>query len=460
MGQVAAVVTRSGCSTRSWLLRDRLDPAAHVHLAGPAAIDDAGRVGRDAFRHVGVGRDFRNERHHLAVLRAADANALLEAGIDLAAVITRLVIGRIHVVVSIDVEAARAPELLPFLEELAVLIENLDAIVDAISHEQPAGRIHGQLMRSVELARPAAALAPGLDVGAILGELEDAIVGARAVSLRNEDVAVGRNVDVSRLIEGVGGARIAGDARLAQRHQYLAVLAELDDGLAFAAFRDRVRDPNVAVTIDVEAVRIVHHAAAEFGLHVAVGIELHDRIERRATAVLRGTAVERPQALTVGIDLDADGRAPGPPRRQLRPILLQLIRIGIGVGIIGLGEYPLSGQSGERESACTQQQRSIACGLHVVSSLMASIVTSCCERSQPKPPIHSVAFGATFAIWRSPGSPMQGYISFAIRRRGFRNLFSRASGVGTGEYPSREPLEIAANGAIAGTRIAGVHGAR
>src|SRR5689334_1896186 len=161
-------------------------------------------------------------------------------------------------------------------------------------------------MRGVELARTAAALAPGLDVGAILGELENAIVGARAVSLGYEDVAVRRNVDVGRLIERIGGARIAGDAWLAQRHQHLAVLAELDDGLALAALRNRVGDPDVAVAIDMEAVRIVHHAAAELDLHVAVGVELHDWIERRATTVQRGAAVKCPQALAVGIDLDAD----------------------------------------------------------------------------------------------------------------------------------------------------------
>src|SRR5712691_2077563 len=32
------------------LLRDRLDPATHVHLAGPTAIDDTRGVGRNTFR--------------------------------------------------------------------------------------------------------------------------------------------------------------------------------------------------------------------------------------------------------------------------------------------------------------------------------------------------------------------------------------------------------------------------
>src|SRR5262245_36425315 len=108
------------------LLRDRLGPAAHVHLAGPATIDDARGVSRNALRHVGVGRDLGNEGHHLAILRAADANALFEARVDLAAVITRLMVGRIDVVIAVDVEAARTPELLPLREVLAVLIEDLD----------------------------------------------------------------------------------------------------------------------------------------------------------------------------------------------------------------------------------------------------------------------------------------------------------------------------------------------
>ena len=92
-------------------------------------------------------------------------------------------IGRIDIVVPIDVEFARKPELLPFVKEIPVLIENLDAVVDAIGNEQAAGRIHGQLMWGVELAGTAAALAPGLDVFAVLGELENAIGRAGAVSL-------------------------------------------------------------------------------------------------------------------------------------------------------------------------------------------------------------------------------------------------------------------------------------
>src|SRR5262249_17615715 len=168
-------------------------------------------------------------------------------------------------------------------------------------------------------------------------------------------------------------------------------------GLALAAFRNRVRHPDVAVAIDVEPMRIVHQAAAELDLHVAVGIELHDRIECRSTAVLRGAAVERPQALAVGIDLDADGRAPGAARRQLRPILLQLIRIGIGVGVVGLGEYPLSREGDERGHAYAQHQRDAACSSHAILP---------------------VAF-----LLRTVLPSSQSYISFAPGRRGDGDYF-------------------------------------
>ena len=88
---------------RGRLLRGCLNPATQVHLTGPTAIDDARRVRGNAFRHVGVGRNFGNEGRHLAVFCAADANALLEAGVDLAVRIARLMVGRIEIVVPIDI---------------------------------------------------------------------------------------------------------------------------------------------------------------------------------------------------------------------------------------------------------------------------------------------------------------------------------------------------------------------
>jgi hypothetical protein len=49
-------------------------------------------------------------------------------------------------------------------------------------------------VRHVELARPFALLAPLLDVLAVLVKLDDAIVGITAVSVGDEDVAIGRRM--------------------------------------------------------------------------------------------------------------------------------------------------------------------------------------------------------------------------------------------------------------------------
>ena len=100
---VAQCAGSHSAAHRCALLRDCFDPATHIHLAGPTAIDDARRVCRNTFRHVGVGRDFGNKGHYLAVLRAADPNILLEPGVDLAIAVARLMVGRIEIVVPIDI---------------------------------------------------------------------------------------------------------------------------------------------------------------------------------------------------------------------------------------------------------------------------------------------------------------------------------------------------------------------
>src|SRR5687767_11192684 len=100
----------------------------------------------------------RDERHHLPVLRTADANAALPA-VVIAGHRLRLGIGDVDHVVRVDVHAARTAELRPRVEELPVLVIDLNAVVRAIADEQPAARVHGERMRLLHLARTAALLA-------------------------------------------------------------------------------------------------------------------------------------------------------------------------------------------------------------------------------------------------------------------------------------------------------------
>ena len=86
-----------------------------------------------------------------------------------------------------------------------------------------------------------------------LGELHDPRIGVAAVSVGDKNVAIGRDQNCGRRVELVRAA--AGDAGLAERHQHLAVRAELEDLVALAVLAEAVGHPDIAVAVDVNAVR-------------------------------------------------------------------------------------------------------------------------------------------------------------------------------------------------------------
>src|SRR5204863_7001626 len=99
-------------------------------------------------------------------------------------------------VVLVDVHAARPAKLLPLIDDPSVLIEDLDAVVPTVGHEDPSSRIHRHRVRRVELAGPFPALAPRLDERSVFGELHDpADGGAGDVAVCDEDVAVAGDDD-------------------------------------------------------------------------------------------------------------------------------------------------------------------------------------------------------------------------------------------------------------------------
>ncbi len=86
------------------------------------------------------------------------------------------------------------------VDEIAVLVEDLDAVVVAVADVEPALGVEGERVRLVEFAGTGAELAPRLDQFAVLGEFEDAVV-ACAVALGDEDVAVLGDDHVIGLVE-------------------------------------------------------------------------------------------------------------------------------------------------------------------------------------------------------------------------------------------------------------------
>src|SRR5438132_14409905 len=128
---------------------------SQVHRVGFATVDVARRIGRYSFRRCATsqnlksriaravrGDDFwrrffhwsgrRDQAFDRSIFGAADSNASLKAGVCF---LVRLRIRHIDGVVRINENTARAAKLFPFSEELALLIENLNAAVPAVTHE-------------------------------------------------------------------------------------------------------------------------------------------------------------------------------------------------------------------------------------------------------------------------------------------------------------------------------------
>src|SRR5262245_5047884 len=223
-------------------------------------------VGRDAFgraRSGFVGILFRvgNESDGLAVSGAPDTDAALPARVSPR---IRLRVSHINNVVFINENPARTAELSPFFEEFSVLVENLDAIIIPIADEEPAFRIQSDGVRRVELAWARSFLTPRLDELPVLREFHDPSVRIPAMSVRDEDVAIGRGDDIRWLIESV--RPVAGDSSLAERHQDLSARTELDDDVASpgrplgrGAGWDSVGHPDVSISVHIDAVREYEH---------------------------------------------------------------------------------------------------------------------------------------------------------------------------------------------------------
>src|SRR6266853_1881619 len=112
-----------------------------VHPLGPdfGAENVAHGIRGDALGGAGAGDLFhrvRNERRYRAVVHAPDPDAALPAVVIFRDGF-RFGIGDIDDVVLVDEYAARPAELMPLGDVVAVLVEDLDAVVVAVADEEP-----------------------------------------------------------------------------------------------------------------------------------------------------------------------------------------------------------------------------------------------------------------------------------------------------------------------------------
>ena len=156
-------------------------------------------------------------------------------------------------------------------DELAILVEDLDAMVGSIRDEHAARSIHGNRVRHLEFARLASPGPPGRQELSVLVELHDARI---RVAVGDEETSVRQPCDARRSAEVL--LVIAFDTRFAEcTDEPLAIVREHEDLLL-----PIVDDPDVPLRVvwtDVDAVR---PAAA-----LEETVPLRPRLEHPAFAV-------------------------------------------------------------------------------------------------------------------------------------------------------------------------------
>src|SRR5690242_19849303 len=168
---------------------------------------------------------------------------------------------------------------------MAVLIEDLDAIVLAVADKEAPLRIKGQRVRTVEFAATCSFLAPRLEELTVRIEFHDARIGRwfLSVAVGDKDVAIGGNRHFGWLIESVQpGSR---DAGFSASHQNLAVLIEFENLLALAIFEPVVGNPQIAVPIRSNFVRADEQSFAKTLQELPRGIEFENWVKWRPGAV-------------------------------------------------------------------------------------------------------------------------------------------------------------------------------
>src|SRR5260370_319293 len=167
-----------------------------------AAVDSAqiGRIGnKGAQRTVDGAAD--HDATQLARLRScrlvATRRLIAECGAD------------IKRIVRPDKDRAWLAELIPGGDEIAVLIENLDATVAAVCNiDTPERAADENVVRIIEIAGSRSFVAPGLDEPAVLGKFNDTAVIRliRRMAIGGQNIAIGGHRRAGRTVENNPGA--------------------------------------------------------------------------------------------------------------------------------------------------------------------------------------------------------------------------------------------------------------
>ena len=311
-----------------------------------------------------------NEVGHprLLGLEVADADALLPSEVAApwvrrpGAQVARQPIARVHDVVAVDEEAAGLAVVGPDVKQVPVLVEDLDAAVAAVGHVHAPPRVDLDVVGIAEAARFAAlrsdAAPDGEHEASVARELHDAVVAA-PVAVRHPDVPFGGDRDPRGAVEV--GLVVPVHPRFPDPHHHFALPGQLEDLVAHAhalaqrgagvSVRPALRHPEESLVVEGEAVRKGEEARPEALHQVPVQVELEDRVDVGARALVGAAAVEDPEVRSVGV---GDGAAHDPEGAALREMLPpQGGPIGVGGGGLGgehAAERPRAGGENNRKN--------------------------------------------------------------------------------------------------------------
>src|SRR2546426_2483063 len=283
-------------------------------------------------------------------------------------------VAQVEVVVLVDKQSARPAELLPFFEKFSVLVEDLDPIVAPIANKQPAAGIHGQGVRRIELAWGVALLAPRFNELAILRELQNTCVRIPAMAVRDKDIAIWCDQDGGRLIERVG--TITGDSCLAERHQDLAVRAELENLVTLSVSPGilpvgsfSVRHPDVSFPVHMDPMRTDEHPRTKALHQLSCRIKLQNGRQVRPRAILSAASLKDPDAAPIAIDRDPGRGSYLPSLGKLEVLVDGLIGVVLGVDSLGQRNHRSAHCYCQSDSACIRHSNpphlSIAASIEV-----------------------------------------------------------------------------------------------
>ena len=177
------------------------------------------------------------------------------------------------------------------------------------------------------------------------------------MSIRDENIPIGRNQDGGWLIERI--RTISGDTGLAERHQDLSVGTELENLmtlsvlvriLAIGSFS--VRHPYVAFTVDANTVRTDEHSRPKALHRLSRFIKFHNGRQIRSGAVLSAASVKGPNTGPVTIHGNTGRGSNLSSLGKLEPILDSLIGIMLRIGGLGQRNHRCSGRYDRSDKAC------------------------------------------------------------------------------------------------------------